>query len=619
MMRQILGVMAVVVLVASVAARREALPEPRQAQTTDIEGQVSSEEGQAEAGVWVIAETNNLPTEYRKIVVTNDDGRFVIPDLPKAGYQVWVRGYGLRDSKKVQAAPGSTVQLQVSRAATPQEAAAIYPANYWLALLEPPAEGEFHNPSPGAGGAGLGTGVSQIPATYTSQAAWVSQFKLGCQLCHQVGSAMTRAHTAEMYDLLFKKAASMSATADSLGRERLVKVLGDWSARIAAGEVPPQPPRPAGVERNLVITQWGWGDMFTYAHDEVATDKRQPTMYAHGPVYGVDLGNDHLLVLDPQTHKVSTLKVPTKDGFSTPWCEQTYKALGSEERLPDGFSSLGCPAPDGDSGNAGKYHNPANPHNPMLDGTGKVWMTTQIRRQWTEDLPDFCKNKPEIAKNRHHRQLGYYDTKTKEFVLINTCYGTHHLQFDTKGVLWTSGDSYVVGWFDPGKFDPKNPATLKDAQGWSEVVVDSDGDGKKDMPVVGFHYGVIPNPADGSVWTAIPSGLSSSPGGTGGILRYDPATDTHEVFSPPRPGFGPRGLDVDTRGNVWAGLGGSGHLARFDRRKCAKTWGTGDQCPEGWTLWKSPGPQMKGVADAPNGGSADFHYYVWVDQFDILD
>jgi len=75
---------------------------------------------------------------------------------------------------------------------------------------------------------------------------------------------------------------------------------------------------------------------------------------------------------------------------------------------------------------------------------------------------------------------------------------------------------------------------------------------------------------------------------------------------------------VDTRGNVWAGLGGSGHLAKFDRRKCAKTWGTGDQCPEGWTLWKSPGPQMKGVADAPNGGSADFHYYVWVDQFDTL-
>jgi len=100
-MRRILGVLAVVGLVALVAVKLEALPELRQAQTNDIEGQVISEGGHAEAGVWVIAETNDLPTDYRKIVVTNDDGRFVIPDLPDAGYQVWVRGYGLRDSQKV--------------------------------------------------------------------------------------------------------------------------------------------------------------------------------------------------------------------------------------------------------------------------------------------------------------------------------------------------------------------------------------------------------------------------------------------------------------------------------------------------------------------------------------
>src|SRR6201995_5379182 len=48
-----------------------------------------------EAGVWVIAETNDLPTKYVKIVVTDDQGRYVIPDLPKATYDVWVRGYGL--------------------------------------------------------------------------------------------------------------------------------------------------------------------------------------------------------------------------------------------------------------------------------------------------------------------------------------------------------------------------------------------------------------------------------------------------------------------------------------------------------------------------------------------
>jgi len=250
----------------------------------------------------------------------------------------------------------------------------------------------------------------------------------------------------------------------------------------------------------------------------------------------------------------------------------------------------------------------------MMDDAGRVWMTTQIRREWAEDLPSFCKDKPGIVEHDHHRQLAYYDPKEGRFELIDTCYGTHHLQFDAKGVLWTSGDSHVIGWFDPKKYDPADPKTLQTAQGWSELVVDSSDDGKKHEKIVGFHYGVIPNPSDGSVWSAIPDGLTSPPG-PGRIARYDPKTGKHETFTPPRPGFGPRGVDVDTGGNVWVALGGSGHLARFDRRKCSRTWGTGAQCPEGWRLWPTPGPHMQGVAD---GGSADFHYYVWVDQFDTL-
>jgi hypothetical protein len=74
--------------------------------STDIAGVVTSSKG-PEAGVWVIAETKDLGTGYRKIVVTDDQGRYLLPDLPKANYSVWVRGYGLVDSAKVQAAPGS--------------------------------------------------------------------------------------------------------------------------------------------------------------------------------------------------------------------------------------------------------------------------------------------------------------------------------------------------------------------------------------------------------------------------------------------------------------------------------------------------------------------------------
>ena len=79
----------------------------------DIGGVVTSAKG-PEAGVWVIAETKELPTRYIKIVVTDDKGQYVLPGLPKAKYQLWVRGYGLVDSKPVDATPGNRVDLTAS-------------------------------------------------------------------------------------------------------------------------------------------------------------------------------------------------------------------------------------------------------------------------------------------------------------------------------------------------------------------------------------------------------------------------------------------------------------------------------------------------------------------------
>lgn len=557
----------------------------------DIDGRVTSGDGQAEAGVWVIAETSDLPTPYRKIVVTDGDGSFVVPDLPAADYQVWVRGYGLSDSARVKARPGETLNLSAKAAANDREAAAIYPASYWLSLMDPPRD----DPN------------------------WVSRFKLGCQLCHQVGSLMTRTKNREALDMGLHKATAMNGTADRLGRELLLDVMTAWHDKIMDGATPPAPPRPTGIERNLVITQWGWGDTFTYAHDEIATDKRQPALYPYGPIYGVDLGNDRMLMVDPKTHTASSSKVPTLNGFDTPWCDSDYKPLGSDDIIDVGFGSLGCPSKSGITGFEGQYPNPANPHNPMMDDQGRVWITTQVRREWGEDMPEFCKGSPEVANTYHHRQLGWYDGKTGEYQLIDTCYGTHHLQFDDKGVLWTSGDSYVIGWFDPAKYDPAKPATLGEAQGWSEVVIDGDGDGKAETPIVGFNYGVIPNPTDGSVWTAQPGDDPGLPADSRGrLVRYDPKNDRHETYVPPRPGAGPRGVDVDTNGIIWTSLGGSGHLARFDRSRCGQTWGSGDQCPEGWTLYRSPGPLMSTAQDPAGEQGADFHYYLFVDQFNTL-
>src|SRR5437870_8791500 len=114
----------------------------------DIGGVVTSAKG-PEAGVWVIAETTDLPTKFVKIVVTDDRGRYVVPDLPKANYKVWVRGYGLVDSQPVQSAPGKNLNLTAVIAPDARAAAQYYPGNYWYSLMKIPDKNEF----PGKGGA----------------------------------------------------------------------------------------------------------------------------------------------------------------------------------------------------------------------------------------------------------------------------------------------------------------------------------------------------------------------------------------------------------------------------------------------------------------------------------
>ncbi|MCZ6643739.1 MAG: carboxypeptidase-like regulatory domain-containing protein [Gammaproteobacteria bacterium] len=148
----------------------------------DINGVVRSADG-IEAGVWVIAETTDLKTTFRKIVVTDDEGRFLVPDLPEGNYDVWVRGYGLLDSGKQTARPGDEVNITAEVAAIPKQAADVYPANYWYSLLDVPAASEF--PGTGVGGNGISNNMH-------NQAQWVDRLKDGCQLCHQMGNKATR-------------------------------------------------------------------------------------------------------------------------------------------------------------------------------------------------------------------------------------------------------------------------------------------------------------------------------------------------------------------------------------------------------------------------------------------
>lgn len=546
----------------------------------DIGGTVFTN-GEPEAGVWVIAQADVGNTNYRKIVVTNNQGRFVIPDLPEAIYDVWVRGYGLVDSNPVQVSPGELIDLEAMPASSPQEAAEVYPGNYWYSLLEPPDGSMF----PGTGPDGNG-----IPTEIETQSEWVSLLKRGsCATCHTLGDQHTRGHdrvTPELWQQVWQLP-QMSGPSNRLGREVAAEVFSDWVARIAGGEVPPEPPKPQGIERNFVITQWDWGDGITYAHDEIATDKRNPTLYPHGTVYGVDFNTPRFVFVDPVTNEVGEVEAPYVPGFEP--AEEIVRGSGG--------------------------------HNPMLDDNGRLWLTRDIDPTATEaDQPAFCTDGSRgdiLLPGAVDRELAYYDTVTDEWALIPLCVRTHHLQFDFNGLLWVSTNSSgpAAYWFDPSKFDPDNPATLAEAQDWREFKADSDGDGVGDATAdingqpLTSGYGLIPNPVDGSIWYA-------NGGFPGQIVRYDPTTELSEVYVPPAPGLSPRGIDAATDGTIWTCLADSSHVARFDRGKCAQTWGLGDQCPEGWTLWETPGPHFKGIPEAP--GSADPHYFAWVDQFNTL-
>ncbi|MYD72616.1 MAG: carboxypeptidase regulatory-like domain-containing protein [Acidobacteria bacterium] len=597
----------------------------------DLAGVVQSPAG-PEAGIWVIAETDDLDTRFRKIVVTGDDGRFLVPDLPAASYRVWVRGYGLVDSEPVTAQPGETLTLQATPAATPAEAAQVYPANYWYSLLEPPPPSEF----PGTGPEGNG-----IAENLRSQAAWVDLTKQGCQLCHQMGNRFTfdTSHLTDFdstvaawdHRLLFgQRGRQMSAVMNRFGRERGLEMYADWSDRIAAGEVPPAPPRPRGVERNLVLTMWEWGGETSYIHDEITTDKRDPTVNGNGLLYGVSITHDTLVVTDPARHQSMELKIPLRE---------------PEAMVPSFFPTEPGFEPSPTWADEVIFNAPANPHNPMMDADGRVWMTSTVRRR---DNPDWCKegsmhlSAQYFPVDRSGRQISYYDPSSESFTLIDSCYGTHHLQFgeDEQDTLWLSGDPNVVGWLDTKLYDETGDERA--SQGWCPTVIDTNGDGRitrpwnepnepvdasRDTRIAGFAYGIIASPVDDSAWIARTGPFP------GRLVRLDrgdnpPETCIAEVFEPPsienpavdpaQTGHAPRGVDVDRNGLIWTALSGSGHMASFDRGKCAVLNGpeaTGQHCPEGWTLYPSPGPQMKGVADP---GSADYHYYNWVDQFDTL-
>lgn len=594
--------------------------------SNDIGGVVTGPNG-PEAGVWVIAETRSTPTRLIKSVVTDDRGRYLVPDLPAGEYDVWVRGYGLVDSPKVKTAQGKLVNLRAVAAPSARAAADYYPAQYWFSLLQLPPQSDF----PGTGDAGNG-----ISTNIKSQGEWVSRIVNtdGCTGCHQMGNKATREipqsvldatkSSVEAWDLRVaagQAGGAMNARFGQVGRKRGLEMWADWTDRIAKGEMPTAtPPRPQGRERNVVVTMWDWADPKVYMHDQIASDKRNPLVNANGLIYGaLEESGDYLPTIDPVKNVMGRVPLKPRDA-DTPTSNDTPPAAPSpywgEEAIWDSQTTV---------------------HSFAMDSKGRLWLAARIRAQ---DSPAWCRagsdhpSAKAFPINANQRQLIMVDPKTGKQETIDTCYSWGHVNLDENDVLWSSFGPQVEGWFDTKVWDKTHDE--KASQGWTAFVVDHNGNGKrdaytepnqpadptKDRRLAIQMYGDSPA-FDGSIWGSVQ-------GVPGAVVRLvpgpnPPATALTEYYevpyqNPKAPvqGFSPRGMDVDSNNVVWTVLS-SGQLASFDRRKCKGVLNgptaTGQQCPEGWSLHTLPGPNYKGAVDSASSESA---YYDFVDRFDML-
>jgi hypothetical protein len=531
-----LAVLLVVIASRDVAGQRPAVA----TDADDIGGVVTGPRG-PEAGVWVIAETTNLPTKFIRIVVTDDQGRFLVPDLPKASYSVWARGYGLVDSSKTQAQPGQMLNLMAIPAPNAKAAAEYYPAQYWLSLMRVPGAHDF----PGTGPQGNG-----ISPDIKNQAQWISEAIStdACIACHQIGNKLTRtlpkslgpfASSAAGWERRIQSGQAggqMIGRFNNIGKARALGMYADWTDRIEKGEYPmTAPPRPQGIERNVVITMWDWADEKAYLHDEITSDKRDPRVNANGPIYGaLEASADYLPVVDPVNHKSTRIKLEVRDP-NTPSTAAVKPAAPSQFWNDEVI-----------------WNSQANAHSMAMDKQARVWVASRVRGNQTSA---FCRegsthpSAKAFPINQSGRQMTMYDPKTNKITTIDTCFGTHHLNFaeDTNSTLWFTGGGQVVGWFNTKVFDETKDE--QKAQGWTALILDTNGNGKrdayvepdqpvdptKDKRVSAPFYGVSPNTVDDSVW-------GSSTGFPGSLVRIvpgpnPPATTISEYYELPMKGL----------------------------------------------------------------------------------
>src|SRR6202007_1235015 len=161
--------------------------------------------------------------------------------------------------------------------------------------------------------------------------------------------------------------AGMSAGLTRVGRERALAMYADWTDRIARGELPDAAPaRPQGRERNVVVTLWDWSDPKVYLHDNIASDKRNPTVNPNGPIYGaLEESADYLTVLDPVRNSTSKVTMRVRD-------PETPTSFNTKPAAPSPFW-----------GDEAIWNSQTTVHSFAMDKQGRVWAAARVREPQT--------------------------------------------------------------------------------------------------------------------------------------------------------------------------------------------------------------------------------------------
>ncbi|MDP6517631.1 MAG: carboxypeptidase regulatory-like domain-containing protein [Alphaproteobacteria bacterium] len=375
-------------------------------------------------------------------------------------------------------------------------------------------------------------------AGYQDQRQWMGQLKLICTLCHQLGNDITRRpKSRDEWDAKLALAPSMSGFADALNRDVLLDVLAAWSDKIAGGALPAGPaPRPSGADAAYQMSEWDVGQPASYQHDFAAGYVWNPLIGA-APPHGA--AGKWVYTGDLAWGTIYGVNIDT--GETRMW----EIPFAPAEQW--GFYSLPV------------YPWKSHPHTLEVDRDGRLVI-----------LADISDEDPAMVYPSGNRDIVVFDPRTETWDPIMTRCDTHTLRLDLNGRYWLSGNLNMLCMYDPATGEERQIALPQTFEGFG-----------------GFLYGIDVAP-DGTVWFSEP--FSNHFG------RYDPATDTVTQWEVAAPGYGPRRLRTDSKGNVWLPLV-SGHLGKFD------------PATESFSFWETPGPKRA----VPASGD-DYHYNLFVDR-----